>query len=92
MTNIIHDTDNHRFTTTIDGLTAFISYVDTGETLIFDHTIVPNALGGRGIGTALVKHALAYAQVQGKKIVPACSFVAHYVQKHPEYQSLLHLA
>ncbi|MDO4441131.1 MAG: GNAT family N-acetyltransferase [Moraxella sp.] len=90
MTDITHNLAQNRFETTIDGTTAFISYVDTGETLIYDHTIVPAALGGRGIGSMLVKHALDHAQTHGKKVVPACSFVAHYIQKHPEYQSLLH--
>lgn len=90
MTDIIHDTTAQRFTTTIEGHTAYLSYVVLDDdTLNYNHTIVPSELGGRGIGSALVKFALTYAHDNGKKVVPSCSFVAHYINKHGEYQSLL---
>ena len=40
-------------------------------------------------GDQLVKHALNYAQDNNKKVVPQCSFVASYIDKHPEYKGLL---
>ena len=87
--NITHNPATQRFETTVDGLTAYLSYQIAGDTLIYDHTIVPTALGGRGIGTALVQFALDYAIAQNKKVVPTCSFVAHYINKHQNYQSVL---
>lgn len=88
--NITHNTAAQRFETTIDGMTAYLSYQVAGDdTLIYDHTIVPKELGGRGLGTALVKHALDYANEHNKKIVPSCSFVASYINRRPEYQHLL---
>lgn len=91
MTTIItHNTNTQRFETTIDGITAYLSYkILDNDTLKYDHTIVPEALGGRGIGSALVKHALDYALANNKKIVPACSFVLNYINKHTSYQSVL---
>lgn len=86
---ISHDEQAKRFETTIEGQTGYISYQDKGDALIYDHTIVPQALGGRGVGSALVKHALNYAREQDKKVVPQCSFVEAYINKHPEYQDLL---
>ena len=86
---ISHNEQANRFETTIDGQTGYISYQDQGNTLIYDHTIVPQALGGRGVGSALVKHALDYARERNKKVVPQCSFVEAYVNKHPEYQDLV---
>ncbi len=86
---ISHDEQAKRFETTIEGQTGYISYQDKGDTLVYDHTIVPQALGGRGVGSALVKHALNYAREQNKKVVPQCSFVEAYINKHPEYQDLL---
>ncbi|MFO1384130.1 MAG: GNAT family N-acetyltransferase [Moraxella sp.] len=50
----------------VDGTTAYISYVDNGDVIVYDHTIVPDAIGGRGIAGALTKHALDYARKQGK--------------------------
>lgn len=87
--DIVHDEQAKRFETSIDGHTGYISYQERDDKLVYDHTIVPQELGGRGVGSALVKHALNYARDNNKKIVPQCSFVASYIDKHPEYQGLL---
>lgn len=87
--DITHNHTANRFETTIDGQTGYISYQEQGDTLVYDHTIVPPSLGGQGIGSALVKHALEYARSHDKKVVPQCSFVASYIQQHPDYQSLV---
>jgi predicted GNAT family acetyltransferase len=86
---IIHNQTANRFETSIDRQTGYISYQERDGKLVYDHTIVPQALGGRGIGTALVKHALDYAHEHDKKVVPQCSFVSSYISRHPEYQDLL---
>lgn len=87
--NITHNTQAQRFETTVNDHTGFISYQQRGDTLVYDHTIVPKELGGRGIGSALVKHALDYARENDKKVVPQCSFVATYIDKNPEYKDLV---
>ena len=87
--DITHNQAANRFETTIEGHTGFISYQDQGDRIVYDHTIVPSELGGKGVGSALVKHALDYARNEGKKVVPTCSFVASYINKHAEYQDLL---
>lgn len=90
MTDITHNLATQRFEVTIDGHTGFLSYeVIDDNTLNYNHTIVPKELGGRGLGTALVKHALDYARDNGKKVVPSCSFVASYINRRDEYQPLL---
>ena len=86
---ITHDEQAKRFESSIDGHTGYISYQERDDTLVYDHTIVPQELGGRGIGSALVKHALNYAREQNKKVIPQCSFVSSYISKHPDYQDLL---
>ncbi|MCC3309235.1 GNAT family N-acetyltransferase [Psychrobacter sanguinis] len=87
--DITHNQAANRFETTIEGHTGFISYQDQGDRIVYDHTIVPSELGGKGVGSALVKHALDYARNEGKKVIPTCSFVASYINKHAEYQDLL---
>lgn len=94
MNKITKNTDLNRFETTIekDGTpyTGYLTYQLKDEhTLIYDHTIVPKELGGRGVGSALVKHALDYAQSEGKKVVPQCWFVAKYINKYEQYGHLL---
>ena len=86
---ITHRPDAQRFDTTINGQTGYISYQERDNTLIYDHTIVPQSLGGRGVGSALVGHALDFAHEHNKKVIPQCSFVSAYIKKHPEYQDLL---
>ncbi len=72
-------TDNvalKRFELVVDGLTAFAEYRIEGGRIVFPHTVVPPGLEGRGVGTRLVKAALADARARGLEIVATCSFVA----------------
>jgi|ADGO01.1.fsa_nt_gi predicted GNAT family acetyltransferase len=78
-----------RFELETDAGTAFIAYSMDGDAVSLDHTEVPDALAGRGIGSALVKGTLELIAARKQKIVPRCSFVAAYLQRHPEYQSLV---
>ncbi|AAZ18006.1 conserved hypothetical protein [Psychrobacter arcticus 273-4] len=87
--NIVHNEAARRFETSIDGHTGYISYKERNGKLVYDHTIVPQELGGRGVGSALVQYALDYARENNKKVVPQCSFVASYIDKNPDYQDLL---
>ncbi len=74
--------------TTASG-TAKLQYTERGNALDLTHTIVPTADEGRGVGTRLVESAIAYAEAQGKKIIPTCPFVQHYIEEHPEYGELV---
>lgn len=67
MTTITHNEKNQRFELQQDGQTAYLSYQVAGDKLVYDHTIVPSELGGQGIGSQLVKHALDYARDNGKR-------------------------
>lgn len=88
--NITHNLATQRFETTIEGHTAYLSYDKVDDTTLdYNHTIVPSELGGRGIGTALVKHALDYVKAQGLKVVPSCSFVRHFISKDSDYADLV---
>ena len=89
LTTIEHNTETHRFAVQLDGHVGYLSYLLKDGVVNYNHTIVPKALGGRGIGTELVKYALAYARVNHLKVIPGCSFVEAYINKHPEHQDLL---
>lgn len=86
-------TDNpeaRRFETTVDGHLAIAEYRLIAGSIMFTHTEVPKALGGRGVGSALVKAGLAAARERGLKVMPVCPFFAAYFGKHPEERDLLH--
>jgi len=86
---ITHDTAAHRFTTTSEGHLAELVYRLEDGKLVIDHTAVPGAIGGRGIAGALVKAALDHARASGLRVVPACSYAAEYIRRHPEYADLV---
>ena len=57
--------------------------------LVIEHTSVPEQIGGKGIAGALVKAALDHARGAGLRVVPACSYAAEYIRRHPEYSDLV---
>ncbi len=81
--------DAGRFETQVDGKNCILVYRLTGEVMAVTHTEVPPELEGRGIGGALAQAALEYARDHNLKVVPLCSFVEWYIQKHPEFQNLV---
>ena len=86
---IEHDTHAARFTTESDGHLAELGYRLQDGQLVIEHTGVPDAIGGRGIAGALVKAALDHARGAGLRVVPACSYAAEYIRRHPEYADLV---
>ena len=81
---IEHDAASHRFSTVVDGERAVLDYVLDEDTMTITHTGVPRPVAGRGIAAELVRNALAQAHSEGWKVVPACSYAADYMAKHPE--------
>jgi predicted GNAT family acetyltransferase len=68
---------------------ASLSYLRSGNTLVIDHTEVPNASRRRGIGGRLAHAALEYARAGKLTVDPVCPFVRAYIHAHPEYESLV---
>ena len=60
-----------------------------GDVVTFTHTVVPPEAEGHGVGSRLVAGALEQVRAAGLTIVPACAFVAAYVERHPEVRDLL---
>ena len=80
----------HRFEIDLgDGSFAVAEYKLLAGKIIFTHTEVPPAHEGRGIGSLLVRTALASARERGLKVIPICPFFAAYIKKHAEEQDLL---
>jgi len=57
--------------------------------VVFTHTVVPGHYQGQGLAARLVEAGLAWARDQQLKVVPACSYVQVYIERHPEWQGLL---
>ncbi len=85
-------TNNHernRFETEMNSELAFLDYEFYQGNLALVHTFVPPRLRHQGIAFDLVKFALDFAKEQNLKVIPACSSVIVYLQKHPEYETLI---
>jgi len=82
--------EKHRFEIDLgDGGLAVAHYTLPEGKIMFTHTEVPPAHEGKGVGSALIRFALASARTRGLKVIPICPFFAAYIKKHPEEQDLL---
>ena len=81
---------DHQFEANVDGGLALVTYHRAGDRITFIHTEVPEASEGKGVASALVKAALAYAREHKMRVVPECSYVAGFVQRYQgEYADLV---
>jgi predicted GNAT family acetyltransferase len=85
---IEHDAKAQQFRTVVDGHQAELNYRLRGTVMSITHTGVPEEISGRGIAADLMKAALAHAESAGWTIVPACSYAAGFMTRHPEYSHL----
>ncbi len=82
--------ERSRYEVIVDGDTAALEYRLLGQdVLALVHTDVPEALRGKGVGHRLATHAMKDAQARSIRILPLCPFVAGFLQRHPEYRSLV---
>jgi predicted GNAT family acetyltransferase len=78
-----------RYELAVDGYIAATYYELSGGVITFVHTEVPPELGGKGIGSKLIKGALDRVRAEGLKVIAQCPFVKAYIEKHPDYTDLL---
>ena len=80
----------HRYELRKDGeLAAFIGYRMRGQVLELVHTeVLPQHEGG-GVGSRIARHALDDARARGLKVMPSCSFIAAWIERHPDYGDLV---
>ncbi|HNP57015.1 MAG TPA: GNAT family N-acetyltransferase [Gordonia sp. (in: high G+C Gram-positive bacteria)] len=89
-----HEPSQERYEAFIDedGTTTSVGYIDymtEPDTLVLTHTVVHDQFSGRGFAGQLAKYVLDDAAASGKKIVPVCSYIQTYVERHPEYKDLV---
>jgi predicted GNAT family acetyltransferase len=87
--NVRHNLRASRFEASVDGQLCVADYHLHNGVMTMFHTKVPRALEGRGIASRLVSAALDHARAQGLKVRPDCSYVASWMQRHPESLELL---
>ena len=72
-----------------DKVLGFVAYQRRGDTVVFTHTEVDPDAGESGLGSTLVRAALDDVRAQGGSVVPQCSFVHGWIDRHQEYADLV---
>lgn len=65
-----------------------LTWVARGNVRVAEHTLVPPAIGGRGVAARLVEALVADARDQSFRIDPACSYVEAAFRRHPDWADL----
>ena len=81
---VVHQPESGRFEISIGDMLAVAEYVRGVDELVLTRTFVPPALRGRGLTEALVCAALDFARTERLRVIPACSYVAAFVERHPD--------
>ena len=61
----------------------------TEKVMSLDHTEVDPSLEGKGVGSALVEHAVTFAREKGIKLILYCPFATKVFARHKEYHDVL---
>ncbi len=86
-----HDRAKRQFEVTLDGVPAGVAhYRLAGTVAVFDHTVVPPPLEGRGIAGRLVRFAMDEIRAEGQwRVRPVCSYVVGWFARNPADADLL---
>jgi len=87
--SISDNQDQHRYEMQIDDQLLILEYIKTKEVIYLTHTEVSKKLEGQGYGSEFVKAVLKDVEQNNWKLMPLCPFVAAYIKRHPEWQTLL---
>ena len=88
--DIQHDEERQRYSVVIDGVEAYLTYERprAGHRHI-THTIVPDALGGRGLGKKLVTRIMTDVIAARETVSSSCWFASGVIDKTPEWAGAL---
>ncbi|GGH38263.1 GNAT family N-acetyltransferase [Microbacterium album] len=70
-------------------LVGVLAYSDDEDTRTLLHTVVGEEHSGHGIGGELVARAFAEARERGRRLVPVCTFVQAWLERHPDQRDLV---
>lgn len=67
---------------------AEISWIQNGDTMTMNHTVVSDKLRGQGVAKQLLDQAANYAREKGYKMEAVCSYVVGAFQKSNAYDDI----
>ena len=84
-----HAPERERFEVTVGDDVAHLDYSRSGRRIAINHTEVPEAFEGRGVGSRLARAALDHARAEGLRVHVFCPFVRAWLERHPEYADVV---
>jgi predicted GNAT family acetyltransferase len=85
--SVVHNEAESRFEIEVGGQMAVAEYRREDNRMIFTYTEVPPQFRGHGIAEKLVLAGFETARRENLKIVAVCSYVAHVLNKYPQFHS-----
>ena len=80
-----HEPQQGRFSVHKDDHEAYMEYQQAGEGVVdFTHTFTPEELRGQGLAGKIVSAALDWARENDLQVIPTCSYVQSYLERHEE--------
>lgn len=86
---VIDNKEKNRFEAEVDGYKVIIEYSVQPGILSLNHTEVPKELSGQGIASEMTEKVLLQIELRGLKVIPVCPFTKKYIDKHPEWKSIV---
>lgn len=87
---VVRDPESSRYEARVDGdLAGWIDYFARAGAVQLVHTQVLDDFAGKGIGSALVRHALDEIRSQGMAVIPTCEYAQEWIERHPAYADLV---
>nr|WP_217904655.1 MULTISPECIES: GNAT family N-acetyltransferase [Vibrio] len=87
---ITHDAENNLYRVHLHGEHyATVHYQLEENSMAITSTHIPEALRGAGYGKVMMEALLPEIAASGYKVIPVCSYVKHYLDRHPQWQHLL---
>jgi uncharacterized protein len=88
--HISNNTGQHRYELTLDGnVAALINYRLHGSRIDLIHTEVTPEHEGKGLASRIAAFALDDARRRGLTVTPSCSYVAKFIERHPQYADIV---
>ncbi|MGF1757115.1 N-acetyltransferase [Photobacterium sagamiensis] len=88
--SVEHDTAKQQYRVQVQPeLWALVTYTKQDKVLHLNYSEVPHELRGQGYGSVLMEAVLTQIQSEGYKVVPVCSYIRCYIDRHERWASLL---
>ncbi|MFE0747775.1 GNAT family N-acetyltransferase [Gordonia sp. NPDC058843] len=71
-----------------DEVVGYVDYVSEPYQVVVTHTVIREQFSGHGYAGQLVRAVLEDIRRDGKQVVPVCSYVQRFIERHPEFADM----